>query len=147
MNTQTSPDITRVTLLVLIIGLLLVASLWTLRPFVGALIWATAIVVATWPLLLWVQKKVGGRRSIATAVMTIVMLIIFVVPFWLAIAALLDASVQGIEVVRAYLTNGLGPPPAWIAGIPLGGRSNRRRMADSLPQPVPKLARVPTFVR
>ena len=121
MNTQASSDITRTTLSVLIIGLLLVASLWTLRPFVGALIWATAIVVATWPLLLWVQKRVGGRRSIATAVMTIVMLIIFVVPFWAAIGALLDASAKGIDVVRAYLAHGLGSPPAWIAGIPWVG--------------------------
>jgi len=121
MNPQASPDITRITLVVLIIGLLLVASLWTLLPFLGALIWATAIVVATWPLLLWVQRRVGGRRSIATAVMTLVMLIIFIVPFWVAIGALLDASVKGIDVVRAYLADGLGPPPTWIADIPWVG--------------------------
>ena len=80
-----------------------------------------ALCLATWPLLLWVQKRVGGRRSIATAVMTIVMLIIFVVPFWAAIGALLDASAKGIDVVRAYLAHGLGSPPAWIAGIPWVG--------------------------
>lgn len=121
MNTQTSPDILRTTVVVLIIGLLLVASLWTLRPFLGALIWATAIVVATWPLLLWVQRKVGGSRAIATAVMTVVMLVLFIVPFWVAIGALLESSAQGIDVVRAYLAKGLGPPPAWIAGIPFVG--------------------------
>lgn len=121
MNTQTSPDILRTTVVVLIIGLLLVASLWTLRPFLGALIWATAIVVATWPLLLWVQRKVGGSRAISTAVMTVVMLVLFIVPFWVAIGALLESSAQGIDVVRAYLAKGLGPPPAWIAGIPFVG--------------------------
>lgn len=121
MNTQPSSDVTRTTVIVLIIGLLLVTSLWTLRPFLGALIWATAIVVATWPLLLWVQRRVGGSRGIATAVMTVVMLLLFIVPFWFAIGALLEYSVKGVDVVRAYLTDGLGPPPSWVAGIPFVG--------------------------
>jgi predicted PurR-regulated permease PerM len=123
MNPQASPDITRITFVVLIIGLLLAASLWTMAPFLGALVWAAAIVIATWPLLLWVQRHVGGRRSIATAVMTLVMLVIFIVPYWAAVGVLLDASAEGLEVAKAYLANGLGPPPAWIAGIPwVGGR-------------------------
>ena len=111
MNSRPSPDLTRTTLGVLIIGVLLVASLWTMQAFIGPLVWATAIVVATWPLLLWVQRNVGGSRALATTVMTLVMLLIFVVPFWAAIGAMLDASADGVEVVRSYLKNGLGPPP------------------------------------
>ena len=56
--------------------------------------------------------KLGGSRGWATTVMTLVMLLIFVVPFWAAIGAMLDASADGVEVVRAYLKNGLGPPPS-----------------------------------
>lgn len=121
MNHQTTPDTTRITILVLVIGLLLVASLWTMQAFIGPLVWATAIVVATWPMLEGVQRKVGGSRALATTVMTIFMLIIFIVPFWLALGVLLDASVDGVDVVRAYLKNGLGPPPAWLAKVPLAG--------------------------
>ena len=84
MNQQAQPDILRTTIMVLIIGVLLVASLWTMQAFIGPLVWATAIVVATWPLLQWVQRKVGGSRALATTVMTLVMLLIFVVPFWAA---------------------------------------------------------------
>src|SRR4249919_298819 len=119
MNVGPSQDLTRTTLLVLIIGVLLVASLWTMQAFIGPLVWATAIVVATWPLLMWVQRHVGGSRALATAVMTIVMLVIFVVPFWAALGAMLDASVDGVEVVRSYLENGLGPPPHWLANVPI----------------------------
>jgi len=121
MNQQAAPDILRTTILVVIIGVLLVASLWTMQAFIGPLVWATAIVVATWPLLLWVQRKVGGSRALATTVMTIVMLLIFVVPFWAALGAMLEASADGVEVVRAYLKNGLGQPPAWLAKVPFGG--------------------------
>ena len=49
-------DLTRTTFAVLFIGLLLGTSLWILRPFLGPTVWATMVVVATWPLLLRVQK-------------------------------------------------------------------------------------------
>jgi hypothetical protein len=46
---QASSDITRVVLFVLVIGTLLAGSFWTLLPFLSGLIWATTIVIATWP--------------------------------------------------------------------------------------------------
>jgi len=116
-----SSDITRVTLMVVVIGILIAGSLWTLLPFIAALVWATTIVVATWPLLLWVQSRTGGKRSVATAIMTFVVAIIVIVPFWIAVSALLDASQNVITIVKSYLTNGLGPPPAWLANIPFAG--------------------------
>jgi predicted PurR-regulated permease PerM len=121
MNERTSPDIMRITVVVLLICLLLVASFWTMLPLLGPLVWATAIVVATWPLLLQVERLFGGRRSLATAVMTTFMLVIFIAPFWLAIGSLLEASLEGIDVARAYLTQGLQPPPTWVADIPIVG--------------------------
>ena len=121
MNVGTSHDLTRTTLGVLIIGVLIVASLWTMQAFLGPLIWATAIVVATWPLLLWVQRHLGNSRGWATTVMVLFMMVIFVVPFWAALGAMLDASADGVEVVRSYLKNGLGPPPDWLTKIPFAG--------------------------
>ena len=121
MNPQASYDLTRITLVVLIIGALIVGSFWTLLPFLGALIWAAMIVVATWPLLLRVQRFAGGRRSIATAVMTGVMLVILIVPFWIAIGLLLDAAVEGVELAKAFFAHGLAPPPDWIERMPWVG--------------------------
>ncbi len=118
MNPQVQNDLTRTTLVVLFIGALIVGSLWTMLPFLGALIWATTIVVATWPLMLRVQRLVGGNRTVATVVMTGVALTIFIVPFWFAIGALIDGAAQGADLVRTYLTTGLGPPPAWLNKVP-----------------------------
>src|SRR5580658_10906608 len=98
MNPQTPTDLTRIILVVLIIAALIGGSLWTLLPFLGAIIWAATIVVATWPLLLRVQRVAGGSRSVATALMTGAMLTIFIVPFWLAIGVLLDTTAQGVEL-------------------------------------------------
>jgi len=45
---KTGPnDLTRVTFAVLTLALLIGASLWVLRPFLGPTIWATMVVVAT----------------------------------------------------------------------------------------------------
>ncbi|MET0660147.1 MAG: AI-2E family transporter YdiK [Steroidobacteraceae bacterium] len=127
MLRATPHEIARPTFTVLIIGLLLVGSLWTLLPFIGALIWAAAIVVASWPLLLWVQRLAGERRAVAVTVMTLIVLVLVIVPFWVAVNALLDASRQGIELLRSFLAHGLGPPPAWISDIPyLGERITRK---------------------
>ena len=49
---NSSRDLTHTTLQLLFIGLLIGGSFWILRPFLLALIWATMIVVATWPLLI-----------------------------------------------------------------------------------------------
>ena len=70
MQHGTSTDITRVVLSVLVIGALLAGSLWTLLPFLGGLIWATTITVATWPALMTLQRLTGGRRAVAAAIMS-----------------------------------------------------------------------------
>ncbi len=121
MPSDTSTDLTRIILFVLVIGTLLVGSLWTLLPFLSGMIWATTIAVATWPTLLRIQQLTWGRRGPAVAVMTVVVLLVFVVPFALAVSALLDAAYRSPAVMSDFLTHGLGPPPQWIASLPILG--------------------------
>jgi predicted PurR-regulated permease PerM len=116
-----SSEVARTTLMVMVIAIAIVGSLWTLLPFIAALVWATTIVVATWPVLLWMQQRTGGKRSIATTIMTFIVAVIVIVPFWIAITSLLDASQDVVTIVRSYLANGLGSPPAWLANIPFAG--------------------------
>ncbi len=121
MQTQIQSDLTRTVLVILIIAVLITGSLWTLLPFLSAVIWATTIVVATWPMLLDIQRRMGGRRGAATAFMTIVMLAVFIVPFALAVAVLVDAAVRSAELLRSVTSDGLPPAPAWLAGLPWVG--------------------------
>ncbi len=119
----TNADITRAFLFILILTGLIAASLWTLSPFLSALIWATTIVVATWPLLLQAQRLLWGRRAPAVVLMTVVIAAVFVVPFGMAVAVLLDLAVQGAELVKRVLDNGLPPLPHWIVAIPWAGQA------------------------
>ncbi|MFL6577915.1 MAG: AI-2E family transporter YdiK [Povalibacter sp.] len=121
MKDEGTSDLVRVMLLVLFTGLLLVGSFWTLLPFLGALIWATTLVISTWPVLLWVQRQTGNRRSLAVVFMTLLIVLAFVVPLLLAIYTLIDAANSSPAVLRDFMARGLSAPPSWIANIPAVG--------------------------
>ena len=117
----TQHDLTRTTLAVLFIGILIAASFWIMRPFLSALIWATMVVVATWPVMLGIQARLWGKRSLAVAVMTLILLLVLVVPLSLAIAAIAD-NASRIAAWTKWLTEfKVPPPPDWVAGLPLVG--------------------------
>ena len=114
-------DLTRVMLAVLFIGGLLVAGFLVIRPFLPAIVWALTLVLATWPLLLWVQRRLGNRRWPAVLVMTLVLLLVVLVPLWLAV----DTVVRNLDdignLLRTILSMRIPPPPNWLAGVPVFG--------------------------
>ncbi len=114
-------DLVRTTLGVLAIGALIIASLWILRPFLAATIWATMIVVATWPLLLWFQARLWNRRSLAVAVMSLLLLLLFVAPLMLAIATIVQHSASIVGMAKAVINFRLPAPPEWLSGLPFVG--------------------------
>ena len=114
-------DITRTFLALLFIGALIGTSLWILKPFLGAAIWAVTIVTATWPLMTSIQGWLWGRRSLAVAVMTLVLLCILVVPLWLAIGTIVSNAERIAGWVKSLSTFELPPPPAWVGRLPLLG--------------------------
>jgi predicted PurR-regulated permease PerM len=118
---QEHSELTRTTLAVLFVGGLIAASFWILWPFLPAIIWATTLVVATWPIMLHVQQRLWHKRGLAVAVMTIALLVIFVLPFWLAITTITQ-HFDRIAGWAASLTSfELPPPPHWLAGLPFFG--------------------------
>jgi predicted PurR-regulated permease PerM len=131
-------DLTRTTLAILFIGALIGGSLWILKPFLPAIIWAAMLAIATWPLLRSLQSKLWNSRALAVAVITAAILVIFVVPFWLAIGTIVRHSGQIIEWAEHLAATGLPPPPSWIESIPLigSGMSNAWRdiANDDLPE-------------
>ena len=116
-----SQDLTRITLAVVFIGLMIVACLWILRPFVAATVWAVMVVVATWPIMLALQARLGGRRWPAVTVMTLAMLLLLVVPFVLAVATIVDHVDDIAGWSKSVATRPLPPPPAWLERTPLVG--------------------------
>jgi predicted PurR-regulated permease PerM len=115
-------DLTRTTFAVLALALLVGASLWVLRPFLGPTIWATMVVVATWPLMRRIEHTAGGRRWVAVTVMTVLLMLLFVVPLVLAIVTIVDNADRLVEWARLIAAYRPGPvPPDWVAAVPLVG--------------------------
>jgi predicted PurR-regulated permease PerM len=114
-------DLARITLGVLCLLLLVGGSLWILRPFAGALVWSTMLVVTTWPLLKSLEARLGHRRGPAVAVMTLTMLLLLIVPLWAAIATLIGSADRVTSLAEQLAETGLPRPPGWVAGLPLVG--------------------------
>lgn len=114
-------DLTRTTLAIICILGLIGLSIWVLRPFLAATVWATMIVVATWPLLESLQARLGNRRAPAVAVMTVAMLLLLVLPLWLAIDTISEHFDQLTVSAKQLTENGVPQPPEWVKTVPLVG--------------------------
>ena len=112
---QSRPDLGRITLSVLFIGGLIGGSLWILSPFLGAFIWATMIVVATWPILRRVERVSGGRRAPAVAVMSLGLLAILIVPLGVALQASLGHVDELVALLERLPETQLPTAPEWLA--------------------------------
>ncbi len=130
---RTAPDLARTTFAVLAMALLIIASLWIVRPFLGPAIWATMVVVATWPLMLRTQALLRGKRALAVVVMTVLLLLLFVVPLTVAIATIVGNTDHIVGWARLVTGYRLTPTaPAWLANLPLIGAQLAALWADAV---------------
>jgi len=114
-------DITRGVLAVLFIVALIGSSIWILRPFLGAIVWATTIVVATWPLMIKVQAWLWDKRALAVTVMTLLLLCVLVVPLTFAVGTIVSNVDEIAEWTMSLAAFKPPAPPEWVANLPLVG--------------------------
>jgi len=128
--TAATRDLTRTVLAVLTIGLLIGSTLWILRPFLVSIIWATMIVVATWRPMTAIQAGLWGRRWLAATVMILGLMLVFVIPFSFAIAAIVDHVDEIVGWTKSVRVLTLPPLPEWVAALPLVGETIRDFWAE-----------------
>ena len=121
MTIERKGELANIVLAVLFVGGLIAASLWVLRPFLGAFIWAVMVVIPTWQLMLGVQRWAGGRRWVAAAVMSGALLLILLVPLFGAIGTILTHLDDFARWAKELQEFKLPAPPAWLVGLPLVG--------------------------
>jgi len=114
-------ELPRIMLAVLFIAIMIIASLWILRPFLPALIWSTLVVVSTWPLLLAVQGRLWGKRGLAAIVMTTVMLLVVIVPLALAVLTIVEHAGDVAGRLKTLESASVPAPPGWVEQVPLVG--------------------------
>ncbi len=121
MSRERDFDLLRTLLQVLCIGGLIAGAFWVMSPFLGALTWATMMVVATWPVLLRVQALLWGRRGLAVGVMTTALLLVLILPLYSGAVTIVENTDKlGVftDWVVRVVTSG---PPEWVGSLPLVG--------------------------
>lgn len=96
---------------------------WVLWPFLTALVWAAILASVSWPGFLWLDRVVGGRRTLAAALMTLIVMLIVLVPLILVATGLADNLTEFGYLIRGFLKDGLPDAPAWLMRLPLVGQN------------------------
>ena len=102
-------------------AVLMAGCLLVLFPFVTALLLAVILTFSTWPLYVRLRNAVGGRNTVAAALMTLAATLFLLAPFVIVAFGLADNAAALIEAFRGVFESGLPDSPAWVKTLPLVG--------------------------
>jgi len=104
-----------------LISAILVGCGVVLKPFTVAILWAAILCFATWPLYELLLKWLRGRRNLAAGLMTVVLLLVLFVPFFVVGLTFTDSIQSAMEWLSSHRQASVPPPPAWVGKIPIVG--------------------------
>jgi predicted PurR-regulated permease PerM len=103
-----------------LVALIVYWSFVILRPFLSILVWAAILSVALYPIYLWLNRVMGGRSTLASCSLTVLVLVVILGPVS-AIGAALVNNLTGIATGISAGTIVVPPPPPFLAEWPLIG--------------------------
>ena len=120
-SAEPTPAAQRIARVVLAAALLLL-GLWILHRYLAALGWAAVLAIALWPLYRRLVRALGGRgeRGVAPLVLTLLVGLIFIVPFVYAAVEVAREMHTLAEYFVEARTNGV-PVPQWMPQLPIVG--------------------------
>jgi predicted PurR-regulated permease PerM len=114
-------DLTQILLSLICIGALVVAAFWIVQPFIAATIWATTIVVVTWPLMLRIEARLWKSRWLAITVLMVLLLIVFLVPLALLVGTIVSNADEITAEWQSLLALRMPSAPDWVLNLPVVG--------------------------
>jgi predicted PurR-regulated permease PerM len=109
---------------ILLVVLATLAFAWVLAPFYGAILWALVVALLFNPLNLRLRKRMGQRRSLASAVTVLIVVVIVIVPLILISAALGQQASEVYRMLQSgeldivlYLQRIVDAMPGWMRAI------------------------------
>jgi predicted PurR-regulated permease PerM len=103
-----------------LVFVLLYATYDIIRPFLIPLTWGGIIAIAAFPLVKWLESKLGGRRGLAATLITLVFILLLVLPTF----AVTESLISTVKTISTQVEEGnlqVPPPPAKVADLPLIG--------------------------
>jgi predicted PurR-regulated permease PerM len=89
-----------------------------LRPFMTAMLLAAVVCISTWPVYLWLLRKLKNQPNLAALTMTFSLTLLVILPLALVAYNLADNVTAFYDAVKQSMEAG---PPAWLTGLPLLG--------------------------
>jgi predicted PurR-regulated permease PerM len=100
--------------------LLLTLAYDIIKPFTTPILWGAIIAMAAFPLVKWLEPKLGGRRGLAASLVSLFFILALVIPTW----SVMEATIGGLKKASAALESGelkVPPPAAKVQDWPLIG--------------------------
>ena len=107
-------------LMAMLIGGIALGCSFVLRPFFSAILWATILVYATWPVFRWLRTRLGLPRGLVALIMVATTALVIVLPLALAV----PGGAADVKVARVSLEAWLAevpPAPHWLGALPFLG--------------------------
>lgn len=106
-----------------VFGLLVAGCLLVLAPFVAPILWALILALTTWPAFRRLREAVGGRRTLAAGLMTLLLILVVLVPLALLSVNVVGDAAEVVRRTRQLLAEGVPHAPDWLAGLPVVGHA------------------------
>jgi len=103
------------------ITLLTLGCLYVMAPFLGAVMFAAAVAISSWPMYQRLLRRFGQRRTLAASTMTLTLTLLILIPIALLGYHLADNLGRLFDQLRILIESGEVAPPAWIRNIPMVG--------------------------
>jgi predicted PurR-regulated permease PerM len=99
-------------------------------PFTVPIMWGAIIAIAAFPLVKWLEPKLGGRRGLSATLVSLGFILILVIPAW----SFTEATLSGIKHLSAALEHGdlkVPPPSAKVETWPVIGKTLHRTWSNA----------------
>ncbi|MTI00228.1 AI-2E family transporter [Roseibium sp. RKSG952] len=103
-----------------VLALFAYISLMLIAPFAVFILWALVLTVALYPAYSWLAAKLGGRKAISAAIVTLIGLAIIIGPVAVLVVSMVD-TLQGWYQRISDGSMTLPPAPPGLADIPFVG--------------------------
>jgi len=112
-------------------------AVWVLHDFLPAMVWASVIAIALWPVLERLDRlrSFKARRSLEAALLTLGVALLFVLPLGLAAARGAHEAHGMFDWFQAAQDNGV-PQPEFLAHLPFAGQAVMSWWQDNLAGPL-----------
>jgi predicted PurR-regulated permease PerM len=104
-----------------LVTLLALGCFLILQPFIAAILFAAIVCITTWPLHAWLLARLGGRPALTSALMTLLLMLVVLVPMAFLSIGLADAVPPLAEKLRGLVLRAAMGPPEWLGSIPFVG--------------------------